>query len=61
MENGSEYVYLAADGLAQKTRVEIGTSDQTISEILSGLSEGDLVVIAGQDLIDDGDPLNVVK
>jgi multidrug efflux pump subunit AcrA (membrane-fusion protein) len=39
--------------------VTTGTSDQTLTEVVSGLSEGDLVITEGQDLLNDGDAVKV--
>ena len=43
--NGGEaYVYVYRDGTANMTAVEIGLNDSDYAEVLSGLSEDDLVI-----------------
>lgn len=44
-KNGNSYVeILAEDGSAKRKQVEIGISDDTLTEIISGLNEGDKVI-----------------
>ncbi len=49
-----KYVYVVRRGRAHKTIVETGFSNYTQTEITSGLSEGDVVVISGKDDLHDG-------
>lgn len=53
-ENGHFTVYLVNSGKVHKRRVKIGLEQGPRNEILSGLSEGDLVVIRGRHLLSDG-------
>lgn len=52
--DGSEsYVYINNNGTAEKKSVEIGNSDGTYTEIITGISDGDSVVISGKEFITD--------
>jgi HlyD family secretion protein len=52
---GKEYVYIVdSDNKAVKTEVTTGITTSTTSEIKSGVSEEDTVVIGGLNLISDG-------
>ncbi len=53
-------VFTVSDGQAVWTKVDAGAVDAGNVEILSGLSAGDTVVIAGQDRITDGSALRIV-
>lgn len=54
-ESGVQYVYVDAGGIVKKVAVQTGISDETRTEILSGLSEGDLVITEGQSFLNEGD------
>jgi multidrug efflux pump subunit AcrA (membrane-fusion protein) len=51
----ADYVYTVRDGRAQRTEIEIGRLTDTRVEILSGLSEGDEVIVSGVSQLADGD------
>ncbi len=51
------YVFLAKAGKAVKTPVTIGEMIDNKLEILSGLKEGDQVIVKGADRLFDGDPI----
>ncbi len=52
-----EYVYVVKDDKAVKTDVEVGIYTADDIQILSGLSEGDTVVLAGETEIKDGEKI----
>ena len=56
-ENNAAYVYVAADKIAKKQIVKLGKVYNGKAEITEGLSEGDILVIAGYDLINEGDAI----
>lgn len=61
-EEGSSYVYkVDSAAKAVKTKVEIGRTNKDHAEVISGLAEGDSVVIVGQSLLSDGDNVEVVE
>jgi HlyD family secretion protein len=47
-------VYVASDGRARRTLVELGRQTGQESEVISGLSEGDVVIVHPGDLVRDG-------
>ncbi|MEI2416434.1 efflux RND transporter periplasmic adaptor subunit [Orrella sp. JC864] len=52
-----QYVYRVVDGHAQRVQVSVGERREGRVEILTGLAEGDRVVIAGLQRITDGAPV----
>lgn len=62
LENETEqYVYvLNDDNTVRKVVVETGIDNGEYIELTSGVSEGDKVVVAGQDYLSDGEAVNVV-
>jgi len=53
-EAGQAYVYVVENGMAHKRAVEVGLTGGGWTEILSGLSEGEHVVVSGQSAIASG-------
>lgn len=53
------YVFRVVQGLAQRTKVEIGQRRQGNVQILTGLEKSDRVITAGHNKIRDGAPVNV--
>ena len=47
-------VYVASDGRARRTIIELGRQTGQESEVISGLSEGDVVIVHPGDLVRDG-------
>lgn len=61
-EGNQAYVYVVnKDNLAVKTYVEIGLVVDDKAEVLSGLQEGEKVIIQGQTLLTDGTPVRIVE
>lgn len=50
-------VYVAADSTAERRVVEVGFEDSEFAEILSGLAEGDDVIVQGQRSLKHGQPI----
>lgn len=53
-DNGTWYVFRAADGYAAQTQVQIGKSDGVRTQLLSGLGEADRVIVYPSAAIADG-------
>jgi HlyD family secretion protein len=51
---GSWAVFAMKDGRARATRIEVGHRNDQAAEVLSGLSEGDRVVLHPSDRVTDG-------
>ncbi len=60
-ETGVASVFAVVDGRLKKTTVQTGISDDAVTEITSGISEGTLVVTEGQSFLNDGDPVTVAR
>ncbi len=52
-------VYVAADGVANRREVELGYAEGDFVEAISGLADGERVVVVGQDGLSDGTPIQV--
>ncbi len=57
----SEYVYVVKDSKAQRVDVTTGLDNGTYVEILTGINEGDEVVINGSSYLNNGDSVRVVN
>jgi HlyD family secretion protein len=58
-ENGTDAVYVVEDGVLKKRSVRVGISDEAVTEITDGLSEGEVVVTEGQSFLTDGQKVSV--
>jgi multidrug efflux pump subunit AcrA (membrane-fusion protein) len=54
-------VYVYKNGKVSYNRVEIGRRVDTAYEVISGVNDGDTVVIAGQSRLADGVPVQLKK
>jgi RND family efflux transporter MFP subunit len=59
--SGAKYVYVYSDGKVQYKQIEIGRRIESDYEVLSGLTAGEQVVIAGQAKLADGISVKVIK
>ncbi|HEX2934965.1 MAG TPA: efflux RND transporter periplasmic adaptor subunit [Bacteroidales bacterium] len=57
----SPVVYVVENGKAIRRELIVGQSNDKLIEVLSGLVEGDQVIVSGQLNLKDGDDVNVVK
>lgn len=60
-KNGERYVYVAVDGKAVYREVATGIAGDGIVEILSGVNEGEEVIVRGQHYLSDGETVRVVR
>jgi len=59
---GSWIVFIVDENnIARRRTVELGIENERFFEVLSGISPGDRVVIAGQNFLTDGDPVRIVE
>lgn len=54
-------VYIAKDGAAQLTPVEIGRQIDLDVEVTRGLKESDILIISSQPLLEDGAKINIIQ
>ena len=55
------YVLVAEKGKAVKKIIIIGKEYNGMAQVTDGLSEGDLLIVEGYDLINDGDSISIKK
>ncbi|MDF2523176.1 MAG: efflux transporter, family, subunit [Clostridiales bacterium] len=61
VENNVPYIYVVENGSIQRKVVSIGISDEKKTEITGNLNPGSYVVTEGQNFLNDGDKVKVVK
>ena len=54
LDEQGAYVFLDENGTAKLVRVEVGLTSGDITEIISGVSQGDQVVVEGGAILSDG-------
>ncbi len=59
--SGDRYVYVYKDGTVSYNKVELGRRLDAEYEVISGLSDGDQVVVAGQSKLFNGSAVEVVE
>ncbi len=57
--NGKTLVFVVEDGKAVQREVRLGLSDKTRAEVLSGVKEGEKIIVEGAQGVKDGDPVIV--
>lgn len=55
------YVYIVNDNIAELKEVEIGLDNGKLVEVIRGITEENKVVVRGQDYIEDGDKVRIVR
>jgi HlyD family secretion protein len=60
-ETGQKKVFLVQDGKAVSRMVESGATQDGWIEIKTGLAEGDSLIVAGQYLVKENEPVKVVS
>lgn len=57
--NGVQFVYVVEDGTARYVEITTGLTGNGVTEVLSGLTEGQQLVTVGQAYLADGDPVTI--
>jgi RND family efflux transporter MFP subunit len=60
-EDGNNYVYVAQNDTAKRTKVELGYEREGLVEIRSGVEPGQNVVVAGQGALKEGGKIKVLS
>lgn len=60
-DQGEKIVYVAADSTAERRRVEVGFEDSENAEILSGVKDGEHIVVKGQRSLKHGAPIKILE
>ncbi|SDM92071.1 RND family efflux transporter, MFP subunit [Paenibacillus sp. yr247] len=58
-EAGDSFVYIVNGETVQKRKVELGRLNETNQEVISGVKEGEMLVISGQHQLKDQDKIKV--
>ena len=61
MENGVNYLYTVNNGEIKKVSIQTGISNEKFTEITSGIEGGVDIVTEGQNLLSDGEKVNLVE
>lgn len=61
LRQGKHIVFVVADGKVVRREVSVGVSVEGTSEVLEGVKVGEEVVVRGQELLDDGSSVRVVR
>lgn len=61
VQDGVPYVYTVENNVVKKKAVQLGLSNDKITEITDGLKLGDFVVTEGQIFLNDGQRVNIAK
>ena len=59
--NNTQYVFVVEDNVARYTEVTTGLTGSGVTEILTGLKEGQQLVTVGQAYLADGEPVRIVS
>jgi len=60
-DNGRDVVFVAADGVAERRAVNVGSQNETEVVIISGLTAGERVVVEGPAELADGDAIEEAR
>lgn len=60
-QRGERVVFVVNDGIAESRIVETGFQDDDNTEIISGVKQGELVVVKGQRLLKHGSPVKILE
>lgn len=59
LEGDKQVVYVVSDDKAHRREVKLGLGNDEVVEVLSGVKEGEDLVVTGQDYLEDGVPVTV--
>jgi membrane fusion protein (multidrug efflux system) len=60
-ESFGDTVYVANEGIAERRDLTVGFEESDFVEVLEGLSDGDRVIVIGQDGLSDGTPVQILS
>lgn len=60
-EGGETFVFVLAGDLAEKRKVELGRVNETIQEVITGVNEGEQLIISGQNQLKDKEKVQLAK
>jgi membrane fusion protein (multidrug efflux system) len=60
-KQGKTYVFVLKDGLAGQHEITLGLTEEDQAEVLTGISQGDVIVSVGVENLKDGQPVTVLQ
>jgi multidrug efflux pump subunit AcrA (membrane-fusion protein) len=60
-EGGDTFVFVLVGDIAEKRKVQLGRLKETIQEVLSGVKEGEQLIISGQNQLKDKEKVQLAK
>lgn len=60
-DDGMPHVFVVSDSTAQKVRFDVGFDDTENVEVISGIQEGDMIVVVGQNGLKDKAKVRVIE
>ncbi|WP_426447464.1 efflux RND transporter periplasmic adaptor subunit [Paenibacillus sp. S-38] len=60
-EGGDTFVFVLAGDQAEKRKVQLGRLNETIQEVISGVKEGEQLIISGQNQLKDKEKVQLAK
>lgn len=61
LDQGEQIVYVAADSTAERRIVEVGFEDGDNAEIVSGVTDGEQIIVKGQRSLKHGAPIKILE
>ena len=61
LDSLDDSVFVVEDGVAQRRRLQLGFQNSQLLEILDGVSEGENIVVVGQDDLSEGTPVDILR
>jgi len=61
LESIGDTIYVAAGQAASRREVQLGYQEGDLVEVVSGLSDGELVIVVGHDGLSDGTPIQILN
>jgi membrane fusion protein (multidrug efflux system) len=61
LESLGDTVYVAQGEVAARRAIQLGYQEDEVVEVVSGLKEGESVIVVGQDGLSDGTPIQILK
>lgn len=55
------FIFVVKNGIAHLTEIKIGISNNGRIEVSSGLNDGDVVVVVGQNIVKSGDKVKIIE
>ncbi|SDC76575.1 RND family efflux transporter, MFP subunit [Paenibacillus sp. UNCCL117] len=60
-EGGDTYVFVLVGDTAEKRKVQLGRLNETVQEVLSGVKEGEQLIVSGQNQLKDKEKVQLAK